>query len=333
MRGSVLKRYALAYIKKSGSGSDVQEFLRSRGMQNIENWSDKIFENAYKQFMRYSSINEQQHSTGRDDGSSRQQVPTNGRNTGSGQRDGRGGRRPTDHQARNESFSFLDCLLLQCWIDSLLGRSGGHTTVNNITNINNYSNSGYQNNGDKQSREDKKKDAEDSRKLLALGIAAVVVCIAFHTLMCFGYNSSRKAARKSEKLDYLDNKLKMFRNIEFAVGAISLAALIGCAINPVLPVWGLVILGINSLVCLAGGVAFHMKHEKESENIEKAKEAVGDYHKSGPIYSFGDSSHHEAPPPYSPQDPNAAPSAPPKSECSNFYQEQHFRDDGQQYNK
>lgn len=120
--------------------------------------------------------------------------------------------------------------------------------------------------------------------------------------MCVWYNSSEKTARKSEKVDYLDNKLKMFRNIEFAVGAISLAALIGCAINPVLPVWGLVILGINSLVCLAGGVAFHMKHEKESENIKKAEEAAGNYHR--------DPSYREPPPAYSPQDPNTVPSAP-----------------------
>ncbi|WP_407511703.1 hypothetical protein [Wolbachia endosymbiont of Trichogramma kaykai] len=47
------------------------------------------------------------------------------------------------------------------------------------------------------------------------------------------YNSSEKTARESEKVDYLDNKLKMFRNIELAVGAISLAALIGCTIKPV----------------------------------------------------------------------------------------------------
>ncbi len=157
------------------------------------------------------------------------------------------------------------------------------------------------------SREDKKKDAEDNMKSLALGIVVAVVCMGFHGLMCYLYNSSEKTARKSEKGDYLDNKLKMFRNIEFAVGAISLAALIGCAINPVLPVWGLVILGINSLVCLVGGVAFHMNHEKESENIKKAEEAVINYYKSGPGYDLGDSSHREAPPPY---DFNTAPTAP-----------------------
>ncbi len=122
--------------------------------------------------------------------------------------------------------------------------------------------------------------------------------------MCVWYNSSEKTARKSEKVDYLDNKLKMFRNIEFAVGAISLAALVGCAINPVLPVWGLVILGINSLVCFAGGVAFHMKHEKESENIKKAEEVVDNYHKRGPGYGF------EAPPPYPFEEYSTTPSAP-----------------------
>ncbi len=158
---------------------------------------------------------------------------------------------------------------LDFW-DYLLLRSlfGGHTTVIN--------NPGFSS-GSHQSREDKKKDSEDSRKLLALGMVAAVVCFAFHAGMCFWYNSSRKAARKEEKIDYLDNKLKMLRNIEFAVGAVSLAALVACAVYPVLPVWGLVILGVNSLVCFAGGLAFHMKHEKESDNIEKAKGAVRSY--------------------------------------------------------
>jgi len=58
MCSSVLKRYALAYIKENGSDKNVQEFLRSRGMQNIENWSDKNFENAYKEFRRYNPTNE-----------------------------------------------------------------------------------------------------------------------------------------------------------------------------------------------------------------------------------------------------------------------------------
>ncbi len=67
--------------------------------------------------------------------------------------------------------------------------------------------------------------------------------------------------------------------------------------------WGLAILGVNSLVCFAVGLAFHMKHEKESDNIEEAEEAVRNY---GP------------PPPYSP------PSAPPYSEFNNSNAEQQF---------
>lgn len=197
----------------------------------------------------------------------------------------------------------------------MFGSNTSHTTV--INNLGSDS-------SNRQSREDKKKDSEDSRKLLALGIAAVVVCIAFHVGMCFWYNNSRKNAKKSEKIDYLDSQLKIFRDIEFTVSAISLVALVCCAVNPVLPAWGLVVLGINSLACFAGGLAFHMKHGKESENIEKAKEAVADYHKRGPGHNFGDSSHREAPPAYSYQDPNTVPTAPPKSDLNNSYQEQHF---------
>lgn len=87
---------------------------------------------------------------------------------------------------------------------------------------------------------------------------------------------ANKEARKSDEIDYLDDKLETFRNIELAVSAISLAALILCAVNPVLPEFGLAILGVNFLVCLAGGIAFHMKHQEESKNIEKAETAVKD---------------------------------------------------------
>ncbi|QEK89870.1 DUF1129 domain-containing protein [Wolbachia endosymbiont of Chrysomya megacephala] len=278
MRDSVLKRYALAYIKENGSDNGVQEFLCFCAMQNIENWSDKIFEDTYKGFKRSNPTNDQ-HST-EYDRSNRQQTT--------------GPQVTHVHINDNRGLDFWDYLLLS-------NLFGGRTTVINNPGFDTVS---Y------QSREDKKKDSEDSRKLLALGIVAVVACVAFHALMCVWYNSSEKTARKSDKIDYLDSQLKMFKNIEFAVGAISLAALIGCAINPVLPVWGLVILGINSLVCLAGGVAFHMKHKKESENIKKAEEAVINYHKSEPGYDLGDSSNLEPPPPYSPQDPNTAPSAP-----------------------
>ena len=257
---SVLKRYALAYIKKSGGNSDVKEFLRYFNNTRNLTWDEDTFAEAYKEHTRLNS--------------------TNRRNTESrnNQYNAGNNRQPTGpqvthiHVHNDRGLDFWDYLLLQCCIDSLFG-GRGHTT--NVTNIN------YDNN---ESREDKKKDSEDSRKLLALGMVAAVVCVAFHAGMCFLYNSSRKAARKEEKIDYLDNKLKMLRNIEFAVGAVSLAALVACAVYPVLPVWGLVILGVNSLVCFAGGLAFHMKHEKESDNIEKAEEAVRNY-RSPPPYS------------------------------------------------
>lgn len=301
MDGNILKRYALAYIKKSGSNDNVKEFLQHCNDTRSLTWNEQEFDRMYGEFTH--SIPIRRHSTGSNDRSSRQQST--------------GPQVTYVHVHNNRGLDFWDYFLLR----SLFSGNTGHTTV-----INNLG-SGSSN---QPSREDKKKDAEDNRKLLALGIVAVVACVAFHALMCVWYNSSEKTARKSKKVDYLDNKLKMFRNIEFAVGAISLAALIGCAINPVLPVWGLVILGINSLVCLAGGVAFHMKHEKESENIKKAEEAVTDYRKPGPGYGFGDSFHSEAPPPYFPQDPNTAPTAPPQGAFDNFYPEQHFRGYGQQ---
>lgn len=236
--------------------------------QNTTNWSEENFKNAYEEFTHPNSSN--RHDTG----------------SGSDQYNTGNNRQFVDPEVtrvyiyNNRGLDFWDYLLLH----SLFG---GHTTVIN--------NPGFSS-GSHQSREDKKKDSEDSRKLLALGIVVAVVCVAFHAGMCFWYNSSRKAARKEEKIDYLDNKLKMFRNIEFAVGAVSLAALVACAVYPVLPVWGLVILGVNSLVCFAGGLAFHMKHEKESDNIEEAEEAVRNY---------------GSPPPYSP------PSAPPYSGLNN----------------
>uniref|UniRef100_A0A1B0FE76 Uncharacterized protein n=1 Tax=Glossina morsitans morsitans TaxID=37546 RepID=A0A1B0FE76_GLOMM len=157
-------------------------------------------------------------------------------------------------------------------MDSLFGGCG-HTTVNNITNINNG-------NTTHQGRKENKKESEDSRKLLALGIVAAVVCVAFH------------------------------------------AALVACAVYPVLPVWGLAILGVNSLVCFAGGLAFHMKHEEESENIEKAKGAVDSCLRQG--HGYGDSSRYDAPPPYFSQDPNTTPTAPPQNAFDNPYLQQKF---------
>ncbi|WP_353274409.1 hypothetical protein [Wolbachia endosymbiont (group A) of Ennomos erosarius] len=157
---SVLKRYALAYIKKSGGNDNIQEFLQCCDTQNTENWSEENFKNAYGEFSRPNS---------------------------------------------NDSLNFLDYLLLQFCIDSLFG-GRGHIKVKvsgakNTTNV--YA--------DSQGRKENKKESEDSRKLLALGIVVAVVCVAFHAGMCFWYNSSRKTARKEEKIDYLDNKLKMLR--------------------------------------------------------------------------------------------------------------------------
>ncbi|QOD38671.1 hypothetical protein [Candidatus Wolbachia massiliensis] len=242
--GSVLKRYALAYIKKSGGNDNIKEFLQHcKNVQDLT-WSEDKFAKVYKEFIGNQNLN-------------------NGQNIGSGRNGYNGsnvdpGAQNVHIHVHNRGLDLWDYLLLQCCINSLFG---GHTT--NVTNIN-YGNT------TNQSRENKSED----RKLLALGIAVAVVCAAFHGLMCYFYYSSKKEARKSDKIDYLDDKLKTFRNIEFAVSAISLAALIACAFCPVLSAWSLVILGVNSLVCLAGGVAFHMKHQEELDNIEKAKTAV-----------------------------------------------------------
>lgn len=59
---SVLKRYALAYIKKSGSNSDVKEFLQFCNTQNTTNWSEENFKNAYEKFTHPNSSN--RHDTG-----------------------------------------------------------------------------------------------------------------------------------------------------------------------------------------------------------------------------------------------------------------------------
>jgi hypothetical protein len=244
---SVLKRYALVYIKKSGGSNNIEEFLQHCDKTPNLTWSEENFDKAYKKFIGNQNLNNRKNIGNRNDQyNAESNDPIGSRTT----------------RIHNRDLDLWNCLLLQCWFDSLFGRRGHTTVVHNYGNTTN------------QGREDKKKDSEDDRKLLALGIAVAVVCAAFHGLMCYFYYSSKKEARKSDKIDYLDDKLKTFRNIEFAVSAISLAALIACAFCPVLPAWSLVILGVNSLVCLAGGVAFHMKHQEESENIEKAKTAV-----------------------------------------------------------
>ncbi|MDE5059636.1 hypothetical protein R0F62_00630 [Wolbachia endosymbiont of Drosophila aff. chauvacae BK-2020] len=298
---SVLKRYALAYIKKLGNNNNIEGLLQYCNNTPNLTWSKENFKNVYEEFTHPNSSN--RHDTGsRND---QYNAGNNAQPTGS---------QITHIHVHNRGLDFWDYLLLQCWMDSLFG-GRGHTTVNNITNINNG-------NTTHQGRKENKKESEDSRKLLALGIVAAVVCVAFHAGMCFWYNSSRKVARKEEKTDYLDSKFKTFRNIEFAVGVVSLAALVACAVYPVLPVWGLAILGVNSLVCFAGGLAFHMKHEEELENIEKAKGAVDSCLRQG--HGYGDSSRYDAPPPYFSQDPNTTPTAPPCSEFDNSNAKRQF---------
>ncbi|WCR53830.1 MAG: hypothetical protein PG981_000852 [Wolbachia endosymbiont of Ctenocephalides orientis wCori] len=153
-----------------------------------------------------------------------------------------------------------DLLLL----NFLFSRSN-HTT--NIINVNN----GETNN------QNKKQESEDDKKSSALGILAVVLMMIFHGSTCYAYSISRKKAKEEEKIDYLDNKLKMFRNIEFAGCAVSLILLIACTVYPVLPTWGLIALGVNALACAFGGFAFDMKHEEELKNIKKAGVAVDKY--------------------------------------------------------
>ncbi|WP_168464678.1 hypothetical protein [Wolbachia endosymbiont of Ctenocephalides felis wCfeT] len=113
----------------------------------------------------------------------------------------------------------------------------------------------------------------------------------------------------------------MFAGIEFVGFAVSLAILLVCAFNPVLPTWALVALGANSLVCFVGGLAFIDKHNKESGDIKKAKEAVGNpppdpstsnAPNCGSSASTQPSSNtfiQDPPPPYSTFDPN--PGVPP----------------------
>lgn len=245
-----LKRYALEFIKRTSSTNHVEQFVLYCNLQDDLNWSEESFESIYKNFCQNSSAGEKasQQNTRSDNGQT--SSPTQTQN-------------PTHiiyinvHDARNRRWDFWDHLLLQLWIDSLFNRS----------NVNN----GHTNNQDEQQK------SEDNKKSSALGILAVVLMMMFHGSICYFYSSSREQAKKEEKIDYLDNKLKMFRNIEFAGCAVSLIALIACTVYPVLPTWGLVALGINALACAVGGVAFQKKHEKESENITEAGVAVDKY--------------------------------------------------------
>ncbi len=109
---SVLNRYALAYMKKPDSNSNVKEFLQFCNTQNTRNWSEENFKNAYEKFTHPNSSN--RHDTG-----SRNDQSNAGNN-----------RLPTDpqvthvHVHNDRSLDFWDYLLLR----SLFG---GHTTVRN----------------------------------------------------------------------------------------------------------------------------------------------------------------------------------------------------------
>ncbi|WP_333023581.1 hypothetical protein [Wolbachia endosymbiont of Pentidionis agamae] len=284
MGNKVLVRYALAYIKKSkvSDPNKIRNFLSHIDAYNsdvLHSWSAENFDRIYGAF---KGSNNQQ----------RNQSYTSFNNNTNQQR--------TVHENvniiinENRGLDFWDLILLQCCINSLYSKSNN---VTNNTNIN------YSHN---QAQNSQKKEQED-RKLLALGVLVVTLAIIFHASICFFYMSSRKNARKSDDINYLDKKLKLLSGTEFTCCALSLAALVGCAIYPVLPVWGLVILGINSLVCFFGGLAFYNKHEKESGYIEKAREAASSFNgNSG--YNNGFNHHQE----------NQSHSSHAESNCYNF---------------
>ncbi|MDE5056039.1 hypothetical protein OZD68_00080 [Wolbachia endosymbiont of Drosophila bicornuta] len=59
---SVLKRYALAYIKKLGNNNDIEGFLQYRNNTPSLTWSKENFENVYEEFTYPNSSN--RHDTG-----------------------------------------------------------------------------------------------------------------------------------------------------------------------------------------------------------------------------------------------------------------------------
>ncbi|VVC31176.1 Hypothetical protein CINCED_3A004411 [Cinara cedri] len=315
-----LRRYALAFIKKSGSANKIQDFLplvfnSIQAMQ--KGWGEKHFDELYKQFIHQQARQSRQNNTQnfQTNAGFRANIGQSQNNTCHFQSDAapqaNTGRPQTiriEHAQVNTHSYFWDCLLLQCWFNSLFG--GRSHAASNITNFN-YSNGG----NNSASYVHKKKESYDGRKLLAAGIALIVVVAIFHISMCYWYGRSREMARKSGKIDYLDNTLKTLRNVEFLGSAASLAGLVACVVYPVLPTWGLVTLGVHSLVCFVGGLAFHMSHERESEYIELAKNAVESYlnpapstefnpnafsdNNSRPVPSAPGAEFPQAPPPYS----------------------------------
>ncbi|WP_168464680.1 hypothetical protein [Wolbachia endosymbiont of Ctenocephalides felis wCfeT] len=104
------------------------------------------------------------------------------------------------------------------------------------------------------------------------------LCIVF-TVFIDLCNSIKETARKSEKIDYLDDVLKMFGNIGFGCSAAFftgfLADLIVCVVQPKsTPIWGVVVLGLIALGFFVFGFIFHESHKGELGKINEAKKAV-----------------------------------------------------------
>ncbi|WP_333023583.1 hypothetical protein [Wolbachia endosymbiont of Pentidionis agamae] len=97
--------------------------------------------------------------------------------------------------------------------------------------------------------------------------------------MSYIYANSKKNARKSDDINYLDKKLKLLSGIQLTCCALSSAALVTCAFHSASPIIIelIVVLGVNVLFCLVDGLILYNKHKKESEYIEKAKEAASSF--------------------------------------------------------
>ncbi|MBD0391184.1 hypothetical protein IC220_01750 [Wolbachia endosymbiont of Pentalonia nigronervosa] len=296
------ERYALAFIKKFGSSNKIQYFLPlvfNSTQARQEGWNEKHFDGLYEQFIAQQARqnNTQNFQTNADFRANIGQPQNNTHhfqpNTNPQANTGQPQTIRIEHVQVNTHSDFWDCLLLQCWLNSLFGRHNHPTVTTNY----NYGNVG----NNSTNHTDKKKEADDGRKLLAAGIVVVIVVAIFHISMCYWYARSRETARKSGEIDYLDNTLKTLRNIEFLGAFASVAGLIACVVYPVLPTWGLVALGIHSFVCFMGGLAFHMQHERESEDIDAAKKAVKSYLNPAPAPSAPDPNDfpdYGPPPPY-----------------------------------
>jgi len=131
--GSVLKRYALAYIKKSGGSNNIEEFLQHCGKTSNLTWSEDKFAEVYKEFIKSQNLNNRENRE-------------NERNVYNESNVDQPTVTQTTHiHVHNKGLDLWDYLLLQCCFDSLFG-GRSHTTV-----VHNYGNT------TNQGREDKKK--------------------------------------------------------------------------------------------------------------------------------------------------------------------------------